>query len=260
MLSQLLGPGRAIVRVAANIDFTQTSREEQTYDPDTKVKKRESITTEDTTNSEASVGGAGTTQNVEPGGNQTASRTGQTSKKETIETDYENTKIINKVVEAPGRLQRLTVSAAVNIPEPASGGAKLALTEIEKVIKQAVGFSEIREDAIQVIESSLAGMPALENPVAAGPAQWQQYEGLVRNASLGMASLVVLVIALLTLRKVRPVVVAPAADNGLSLESSRRLISITRRVDEDPEAIAKLLETWLGQDEHSRPEPIRRAA
>ncbi|MFO1093807.1 MAG: flagellar basal-body MS-ring/collar protein FliF [Planctomycetaceae bacterium] len=260
MLSQLLGPGRAIVRVSANIDFTQTSREEQTYDPDTKVKKSEKITTEDTMNQEASKGGAGSELNTNPSPGESASRTAQTSKTETIETEYENTKIINKVVEAPGRLQRITVSAAVNIPEPVAGGTKLAVADIEKVIKQAVGFSEIREDAIQVIESPLAGVPVLEDPVLAGPGKWQQYEGLVRNASLGVASLVVLAISLLTLRKVRPVVVSPPMVDGLSIESSRRLTAITRQAEDDPEAIAKILENWLGQDEESQSGSVRAAA
>lgn len=259
MLSQLLGPGHAVVRVSAEIDFTQTSREEQTYDPATKVKKSEKITTEDTTNREDTVGGAGVTQNVEVGGSTTASRGSQSSKSETIETEYENTKIINKVVEAPGRLQRITVSAAVNIPEPPAGGTKLALADIEKVIKQAVGFSNTREDQIQVIESPLAGMPDLSDPALGGSA-WQQYEGLVRNASLGIASLVVLVIVLLTLKKVRPVVVTPPLNEGLSLESSRRLSTLAQQVEDDPQAIAQLLETWLGEGEQTRTGQSRSAA
>src|SRR5262249_1556741 len=154
--------------------------------PDTKVKKSEKITTEDTVNQEASKEGVGSVANTTPDSGQSVSGTAQTSKSETIETEYENTKIINKVVEAPGRLQRITVSAAVNIPEPAAGGTKLAVADIEKVIKQAVGYSEVREDVIQVIESPLAGMPVFEDPALVGPGKWQQYEGLVRNASLGV--------------------------------------------------------------------------
>jgi len=216
MLSQVLGPGRAIVRVTAEVDFTQTTREEETYDPDAKVKATEKITTEDTTNVEDSVGGAGAELNTDTSAGQTASRGQQKQKSETIDTTYLNTKRTNTVVEAPGRLQRLTVSAAVDIPEPASGGAKLAIEDIKKVIEQAVGFSETREDAIQVLESPLAGMPAVDDPaISGGP--WKQYEGLVRNASLGIASLVVLAIALLTLKKMRPVVVTPPVTDGLSL-------------------------------------------
>lgn len=257
MLSQVLGSGRAIVRVTADVDFTQTTREEQTYDPNTKVKKRESITTEDTTNREDSVGGAGAGPNVEaqPAAS-TASRGTQSSKSETIETEYLNTLITNKTIVAPGRLQRLTVSAAVDIPAPATGGTALAKEDIERIIKQAVGFSEARDDAIEVVVGTLAGVPALDAPVS----PWQQYEGLVRNASLGIASLVVLAIALLTLKKMRPVVVSPPVSDGLSLESSRRLSAIARQVEDDPQAIAQLFETWLGEGEQEQPRSVRAAA
>ena len=257
MLSQILGPGRAIVRVTAEVDFTQTTREEETYDPDAKVKKTEKITTEDTTNQETSVGGSGTAANVEasPGGNN-ASRGAQTQKSETIETEYQNTRRTNTVIEALGRLQRITVSAAVSIPEP----AKLAIEDIKKVIEQAVGLSTTREDAIQVIESPLAGLPALDDPALGGAGPWKQYEGLVRNASLGIASLVVLAIALLTLKKMRPVVVTPPATEGMTLESSRRLSAISKQVEDDPKAIAQMLETWLGEDNQGRKDSVRTAA
>jgi hypothetical protein len=82
----------------------------------------------------------------------------------------------------------------------------------------------------------------------------------VRNASLGVASLVVLAISLLTLKKMRPVVVSPPVSDGLSLESSRRLNTIARQVEDDPQAIAQLLETWLGEDEKQKPGSVRAAA
>jgi hypothetical protein len=82
----------------------------------------------------------------------------------------------------------------------------------------------------------------------------------VRNASLGVASLVVLAISLLTLKKMRPVVVAPPAGDGLSFDSSRRLSTIARQVEDDPQAIAQLLETWLGEDEKQKQGSVRAAA
>jgi flagellar M-ring protein FliF len=257
MLSQILGPGHAIVRVTADVDFTQTTRVEDTYDPDAKVKKTEKITTEDTTNREDSVGGAGAAQNTQAApAASTATRGSQSSKSETIDTTYENSKTTNTVKVAPGRLQRLTVSAAVDIPKPAEGTTALVKEDIERIIKQAVGFSEARQDAIEVVVGQLAGVPLLDAPVS----PWKQYEGLVRNASLGVASLVVLAISLLTLKKMRPVVVAPPAGDGLSFDSSRRLSTIARQVEDDPQAIAQLLETWLGEDEKQKQGSVRAAA
>jgi flagellar M-ring protein FliF len=261
MLSQVLGPGRAIIRVTADVDFTQTTRTEETYDPDAKVKISEKITTEDTTNQENSVGGSGTAANVQAApAATTQTRGAQMSKSETIDTTYQNSSITSTVTEAPGRLKRLTVSAAIDIPEPAAGGTALLPADIEKIIKQAVGFSEERLDAIQVIEGPLAAVPALDDPAFGGASPWKQYEGLVRNASLGIASLVVLAIALLTLKKVKPVVVTPPMSEGLSLDSSRRLSAIARQVEDDPQAIAQMLETWLGEDGRARSDSIRKTA
>jgi flagellar biosynthesis/type III secretory pathway M-ring protein FliF/YscJ len=173
-----------------------------------------------------------------------------------------NTKRTNRVTEAPGRLQRLTVSAAVDIPTPADGAApKLTEEVVKNVIKQAVGFDTERdgEDAITVVVGPLAGVSAIDDlETAAAP--WKQYEGLVRNASLGIASLVVLAIALLTLKKMRPVVVTPPATDGLSFESSRRLSAIAKQVEDDPKAIAQMLETWLGTDGQNRQDSSRAAA
>jgi len=262
MLAQVLGPGRAVVRVSADVDFTQTTRREETFDPDAKVKKSEKITTEDTTNREDTRGGAGAALNVEPGSGTTQSFGAQTSKSETIETEYENTKITNEVVVPSGRLQRLTVSAAVDIPEPAAGGAALTQENIRSVIQQAVGIDEERDgtNAIAIVVGPLAGMPRMEDEALGGAGAWQQYEGLVRNASLGIASLVVLAIALLTLKKIRPVVVTPPMHDGLSLQGSRQLSAIAQRVEDDPEEVAKLLETWLGEDDADQRGSVRAAA
>ncbi len=251
MLAQLLGPGRAVVRVAAEIDFTQTSRIETTYDPDTKVKKSETVTTTNSTETPAAVS-SGSTSNVLPSMPDVSSPDPKTSKTETINTEYQNTEYKNTITEAPGRVRRLTVSAAVDIPQSAGGDASatsgLTKEQVEGVIKQAVGFSQTRDDAIEVVVGPLAGMELFDPALIAGPSTWTQYEGLVRNASLGIASLVLLVIALMTLNKMKPVVVAQPASTGFTPETARRLNSLAQQVEDDPRAIASVLEAWLGEE------------
>ncbi len=51
MLRTLLGPGKAIVKVAADLNFTQRETVKTTYDPDEKVKIRETIDITTTSNS-----------------------------------------------------------------------------------------------------------------------------------------------------------------------------------------------------------------
>lgn len=103
MLSQLLGPGRAVVRVTADIDFTETEREETTYDPDGKVKLSEEVTSEQTTGMQASAAGAaGTASNV-GGGAGGGSRNPVTTKIESNKTEYANAEVRDRVREAPAK-------------------------------------------------------------------------------------------------------------------------------------------------------------
>lgn len=267
MLAQLLGPGKAVVRVAAEIDFTQTTRSETTYDPDAKVKASERITTSNSTEAPAAVS-SGSTSNVLPSMPDVSSPEPKASTEETIETEYLNTKFENTITEAPGRIQRLTISAAVDIPQTdsadASAAPALTKEQVEGVIKQAVGFSLTRDDAIEVVVGPLAGMDSFDPALVAGPSVWSQYEGLVRNASLGIASLVLLVIALLTLKKMKPVVVAQPSGAGFTPETARRLNSLAQQVEDDPRAIASVLEAWLGEaaapDARTNAPPLRKVA
>lgn len=262
MLTQLLGPGRAVVRVTADVDFTQRSSLETTYDPDAKVKVWETITTKNSTQAASGVAG-GTASNVTPAAPEVNVSAPSKEDEETIETEYLNTKIENKIAEAAGGTKRLTVSAAVDIPTPAAGdtASTPALTkeQVESVIKQAVGFNLERGDEIEVVVGPLAGMQAFD-PALAADSPWSQYEGLVRNASLGLASLVVLAIALMTLKKVKPVVVAPPASVGFTPETARRLNALTQQVEDDPRAIAQVLEAWLGEDRSAAAPNVRKVA
>jgi flagellar M-ring protein FliF len=113
MLSQLLGPGRAVVRVAAEVDFTQTTRKETTYDPDAKVKMYEKITTNSSKSQPTGVSG-GTASNVTPSVSEVATGAPTSQDDETIETEYLNSQTDTTIAEAAGRVQRLTISAAVS--------------------------------------------------------------------------------------------------------------------------------------------------
>jgi hypothetical protein len=52
----------------------------------------------------------------------------------------------------------------------------------------------------------------------------------------------------MTLKKLKPVVVAPPAGSGLTPETARRLNALTQQVEDDPRAIAQVLEAWLGDE------------
>lgn len=254
MLVPLLGPQKAVVRVTADIDFTEKTTDRQTYDPDSKVKSREVIETESTSGGAAAAGGggaAGTASNV-GGLTLPSSAKGASTDKETIETEYENAIIVDSIREAPGTIQRLSVAAIVQLPGPAAEGTEegaVAFTpvtteQIQRLIQQAVGFDASRDDEIEVVASQFVGLPEVIAPVGFGGMS-TDLESLLRSASLGIAAIVALIIGWMTVKKLKPVVVEVDRRKSLSPEVRERLATLTDEIRERPDAMSTVLTTWM---------------
>ena len=89
MLGMLLGHGKAVVRVSADIDFRETTRTDRKLDPDSKVKRNEMIETVSQTGGVTPSGEVGVAANVQAP-NLGADGEGVTYKKEIISADYDN--------------------------------------------------------------------------------------------------------------------------------------------------------------------------
>ena len=70
-------------------------------------------------------------------------------------------------------------------------------------------------------------------------------ESLLRNASLGIAAIVALVIGLLTVKKLKPVVLEVDRRKSLSPEVRERLATLTDEIRERPDAMSTVLTTWM---------------
>ncbi|MCA9087511.1 MAG: flagellar M-ring protein FliF [Planctomycetaceae bacterium] len=247
MLTSLLGPNKAMVRVTADLDFTETERNQVTFDPDMKVKSSETIRTEQSTNSSGGASGAaGSGSNI---GRALAASTGNgISKSEDIDTKYENAKTVDVIREAPGKIKRLTVAAVVELPEADGSGAAPAITQaqIEGIIKQAVGFDDARKDKIEVLTGKLQSYADVL-PAPTMMDQLLQAEPLIRAASLGMASLFALLLGLILVRRLKPVVIAsgPETEQVVGLQS--KLERLQTEIRNDPERVAELMAEWLDE-------------
>lgn len=251
MLVPILGPQKAVVRITADVDFTERKTDTEKYDPDTKVKKKEIITSESSTGEAVASGGAGTASNV--GGLSMNDSGGGTSKKsETIETDYENTKIVDTVREVGGTIRRISVAAIVELPQPTTEDGETAasqvpvvtIEQIQRLIQQAVGFDENREDEIEVVASQFMGLPELDAPVGFGGMS-SDLESLLRSASLGIAAIVALIIGWMTVKKLKPVVVEVDRRKSLSPEVRERLANLAEEIRERPDAMSTVLTSWM---------------
>ncbi len=147
MLDGVLGSGKAIVRVTADLNFQQVEKTAETYDPNAPVIRSE----ERTRNTNA------TTDKAEP-----PNESNQQENSETIVTNYEINKTVEHIINAVGTIDRLSVAVMVDgtyqVPEGGAGdGAPVyqprsqeELDKLAAVVRNAVGFTGTRSDQIEM--------------------------------------------------------------------------------------------------------------
>ncbi len=166
MLQKILGPGKVVARVTADMDFTQTDREEESYDPGGQVIRSERSVASGAAGAEAARGGIpGVVSNVTndpkllaPSGIGSETSTGN---REQVK-NYELSRAITKSSLPRGKLLRLSVAVLVDGTYEAAADAKPeapkqfkpltpeTLTSIESVVKSAVGYDPSRGDTLTV--------------------------------------------------------------------------------------------------------------
>ncbi len=187
MLEEVLGQGRAVVRVAADIDFTRTTTTQDIFDPDQVVVRSETKNTDTSKNA-----GAGPTgspdqrftlaqRNAAPG--QEAPQ-GSESSREGETTNFEISRTQKQVTQALGGLKRLTVAVVVDGPykEEAAGGGQPTRTftprsaeeirQLTEIVRRAVGYDGKRGDEITLANVPFAMAP--DTGMMAGKT-WQDY-------------------------------------------------------------------------------------
>lgn len=174
MLAKVLGPGKVIARVTADIDFSANEREEEAFDPSGQVVRSER-SVEEGAGSGSRGGVTGVTANLTNDPNLLAppdSGKESSSHKENIK-NFELSRAVTKTSAPRGRLTRLSVAVLVDgtyeqAPLPAAAaGAKPAadaapaakvfkalpaetIAQIESVVKSAVGLDAARGDTLTV--------------------------------------------------------------------------------------------------------------
>lgn len=158
MLEAVLGPGQAVVRVAAEINLDSLTRTEEKYDPDGQVLRIATINDEntDTTTSSAGAGVPGVAANTGAETNALAAAAGNNSriKKKVTNNQYEINKTTSNMTQLAGGLKQ--VSAAVFVAAryegtgPARKIAPRAPEELEKlrrIVQSALGIQPTGDPA-----------------------------------------------------------------------------------------------------------------
>ncbi len=146
LLDGVIGPGRSIVRVNAELNFERVEKTIEEYDPDNLTivsqERNEEITTDNSTTAE--------------GGN-----AGSQIRKDNSITNYEVNKTVQRIVMETGNIEKLTLSVIIDGKyEPAAEeGAEPVFTprsaeeiaQLSGAVKNAVGLDENRHDSFEMV-------------------------------------------------------------------------------------------------------------
>lgn len=181
MLTSVLGPGKAVVRVSATIDMKSVNMMTETYDPAKKVAAKEEITS----NSETEPGAAAAAgQTAGPGG---------IKKDETIVTEYKVGKTVEQRTELPGQILSLSVAAFVDLTADANSNSSakpVEVADVEQILKNALGLKDT--DALKVVPTKFY-QPALISAIEETK-KGLDLMAIIRNASLAITAVCALVV------------------------------------------------------------------
>lgn len=274
MLEGIVGKGKAIVRVSAEIDFDQIDLSEEKYDPDNIVvrSRQRKVESSEKGGRNATATALNTGQARIPSqGSEASTR----SQKEDEVVNYEINKVTRRVIKPSGTVTRLSVAAVVDGTYDiitAEDGSKTKkyiprspkeLEEFENIVKKAMGYNADREDQIQMscfplsVSTIMEGVP-VEGVVETG---WMAYGRQYIKPAINF--LLVIVIFLFV---VRPLLksargifttgasrILPATHEGLESASLPELEAKSMRektvivAKKDVDRTQQVLRGWLGE-------------
>ena len=163
MLEKVLGPGQAIVRVTAEINYDTLSRTEEKFDPDGQVIRTQTKNDESTDSATTAPGSppAGITANTATTTNSSAAGPLNDSKerKTTSTVEYEIGKTTSSTVQEPGGNKRLTAAVTIAAQMEGTGADRKVvprtteeMEKLRRVVAGAVGVDTTRGDTMTLEE------------------------------------------------------------------------------------------------------------
>ncbi len=250
MLARVLGPGKAIVRVDATLNFDRVQQQREIYDPDKAAIRSE--------------------EHSESTGSQDGSQ-------ETSTTNYELNRTLETVVGEVGGIKTLSVAVFVDgkYEQPEGGGeptytplSEEELDQIRRVVMSAVGLDEERGDRIEVV--SMRFQAPVETPEEGG----LMGTPLLTTVSQIIGRVLLFILALLLALRLKNNLVQLAqqryeptqfkhddsvlpseeleelleADEEIQM-TERKLEEIRKYAGSKPDEVADLVHAWIGEAE-----------
>ena len=263
LLTPLVGPGRVHAQVYADLDFSQTEKATETFDPDHPALRSEQTRTEQHTAGAAGSGGVpGALSNQPPAvvaqptaanpaagksapATTTAAAVSPSESSSSATRNYELDRTISHVSDPAGRVSRLTVAVVVDnklakaANDPAGDAGKAPrsvpftaqeLKHLTELTKNVVGFDAARGDSVSVINEPFQHGPATED---LPPQPLWQRPGVMDLIKQGLGITLALLVAFGLLRPLLKGLLRSEAP-AQALPAPMPRISV--RVEDDPPA------------------------
>jgi flagellar M-ring protein FliF len=205
MLEKVLGPGQAIVRVSADINYDTETRTEEKFDPDGQVLRSQTKNDETVDTTTGASSPVGISANTSTNGNQPSGPQNNSNNHKTTSTlAYEIGKTTSSLMQSPGGIRRLTAAVTVAAQMTGTGADRKPVTrtpeelkKLQGIVASALGVDATRGDAITLEELPFNDQFATE--ITHELDQQQQHEfwwNLVRNLAWPAAGLLMMVVLL----------------------------------------------------------------
>lgn len=294
LLTPLVGVGNVRAQVVADVELKVTEETREQYNPQSQVVRSEQTSEEISRNGGGAQGVPGALTNQPPAGGTAAApnaatnnvatqnaaadeASGNTAKQST--RNYEIDRTLAYTKQLPGRLNRLSVAVLVDNLHSTDADGKVSetplteaqLSNMTKLVRDAVGFDEKRGDSVNVVNSSFRPIVAEQPGELQSVAIWER--PWVRDIVKLVAGLVVLLVLILvvikplirTLLTPAPAPQLPPGVGNATLQPAlqqpqgngqgqpkgyeQQLADARTVVNQDPARVAQVVKTWVADNE-----------
>jgi flagellar M-ring protein FliF len=212
MLEGIVGIGRAIVRVNAEIDFNKITLNEEEYDSFAPVVRSTRHIEESTNSREGALSTEESLINQRRGVVPAPAGAQKTKTKKDVVTNYEINKITRTILKPAGTINRLSVAAVIDgtyrVEKREDGTVQKnyiprteeELKKFEDIVKRAMGYSADREDQVSVSSIAFADAAGIEPMVEEAPEKFDILRFLIAHRKAMINMVLVCVVFFLIVR------------------------------------------------------------
>jgi flagellar M-ring protein FliF len=223
ILTPIAGPGNVRAQVTADVDFSRVERAEEIYRPNNTESEPASIRSQQNVESittgsqfEGGIPGALSNRPPEPAIAPIELEEGQvadtpptekpTDRRMESTINYEVDKTVQHTHQPIGGIKRLSAAVVVNYRAITASDGTVSfeplsteeITDIRNLVREAMGYNEVRGDTLAVTNSLFNGETSTDNPL------WKDPDMLMLTKEIGKQLLIAVIVLFFLLKVLRP--------------------------------------------------------